>query len=233
MSRPVGPGEDGAGGASPLTGRPTCAPAPSPPGQREPPRHKPWTQTRPVGGGACGLTRGILSHEWVSPDFAAGDAGPMCSVLETASTPARTSTVLMATSTPVLLGKPWLLPVISDPGPRNRNGNTNPGRGPGAWNLPLGLLLHSSWRPRAPGARASQGQGLGARASSVGWCRGVSAECRSCGHPLTGWFRGDPGPAAAGRSLAQHPAKGRQATVRPWAASESAKAARGTCAVTL
>lgn len=96
----------------------------------------------------------------------------MCSVLEIAGSPsARTSTVSMSTSTPVLLGKPWLLPVISDPGPWNRNGNTNPGRGPGAWNLPLGLLLHRSWRPRAPGARASRGQGSGTRASSVGWCR--------------------------------------------------------------
>lgn len=133
MSRPVGPGEDGGGGASPLAGMSTCAPALSPPGQREPPSHKPWTQPRPIGGGACGLTRGVLSHEWVSPDFAAGDAGPMCSVLEAAGTPsARTSTVLMSTSTLVLLGKPWLLPVISDLEPRNQNGNTNPGRGPGA-----------------------------------------------------------------------------------------------------
>ena len=92
------------------------APALSPPGQWESPSHKPWMRPRPVGGGACGLTRGVLSHEWVSPDFAAGDAGPVCSVLEAAGTPsARTSTVLMSTSTPVLLGKPWLLPVISDP----------------------------------------------------------------------------------------------------------------------
>lgn len=84
-----------------------------------------------------------LSHERVSPDFAAGDAGPVCSVLQTAGSPSA-RTLHLKRSTLALLGRHWLLPASSDPGPRNPNGSTDPGGDQGPWDLPLGLLLHRS-----------------------------------------------------------------------------------------
>ena len=166
------------------------APALSPPGQWESPSHKPWMRPRPVGGGACGLTRGVLSHEWVSPDFAAGDAGPVCSVLEAAGTPsARTSTVLMSTSTPVLLGKPWLLPVISDPGPRNRSGNTNPGRGPGL-EPPLGAPASQQPAAQGPWGQSLSGTVLGGQSVLRGLVPGRARrvqDLRPPAHGLVPW----------------------------------------------
>lgn len=135
-------------------------------------------------GCVCCNTR-HLSHERVSPDVAAGDVGPVCSVPQTAGCPSA-RTLRPKTSTPALLGSTGSFPPALTRDRGARMGALTLGGGQGPRDLPTRLLLHRSGRPRAPGARASRGQGLGARASSMGRCWGTRAECRSCGRRPTG-----------------------------------------------
>lgn len=120
--------------------------------------------------------------------------GPVCSVPQTAGSPSA-RTLRPKTSTPALLGSTGSFPPALTRDRGARMGAPTLGGGQGPRDLPTRLLLHRSGRPRAPGARASRGQGLGARVSSMGRCWGTRAECRSCGRrPSCSWEK--PGPAS-------------------------------------